>query len=376
MVAAALAPPVAPVRRARGAPKRRGVKIDLLREDARQQRLVRSSVGRALSDGGRSWLEEHAVADSTLTSYQIKYATWRDFCQRSGLPTGSRQDDEVALLEWADAAFSLGMASADGTAMLAAYTHHHPENGRFGQPLARVARALQAWGKLVPPAGRVPPAFSMVCGIAVALTELGRRDMAVGALVALSAYLRPGELIGLRGGDVVRPMPQFGPAYRHWSLVLGSTAAEEARPTKTGIYDDSVILDHEELQWLSPMLEMMVSSREPLEYLWDFNDQLFRQKFEEAAALAGLARLGLVPYSLRHAGPSWDAIRRRRSQREIQRRGRWASPTSVQRYERSSRVVATLQELPEETLLFLQHCEMHLAELVTGRIAAPRFPSR
>ena len=78
--------------------------------------------------------------------------------------------------------------------MLAAYTHFHPHNGRFGQPLARVARALQAWARLVPPLGRIPPAYPMVCGIVAALILLGRPDMAVAVLIAMSAYLRPGEL--------------------------------------------------------------------------------------------------------------------------------------------------------------------------------------
>ena len=92
----------------------------------------------------------------------------------------------------------------------------------------------------------------------------------------------------------------------------------------------------------------------------------FSTAFCQAAASAGLSRLWLVPHSLRHAGPSWGALTHRRSQREIQRRGRWASATSVVRYERSSKVTSLLQELPPRTRDYLQRCNAQLCSTLHG----------
>eukprot|EP00959_Pyramimonas_sp_CCMP1952_P341554 7154714-Pyramimonas_sp.AAC.1 len=57
----------------------------------------------------------------------------------------------------------------------------------------------------------------------------------------------------------------------------------------------------------------------------------------KALKVCQLEGLGIAPYSLRHAGPSWDVIAGRRSQLEVQRRGRWASMSSLIRYEKSSK---------------------------------------
>ena len=262
-------------------------------------------------------------------------------CRARGVRTGNREYDEKALLEWADYAFCEGAPAYEGTSMLAAYTHFHPQNGRFGQPLAMVARALQAWSKLVPSLGRIPPAYPMVCGIAVCLCVNQRWEMALAVLVALSGYLRPGELHALRGHDLVAPMRYFGEGYRYWSLVLGSRDGPSG-PTKAGIYDDAVILDHETLQWMRGALAALKRRRPGGEPLWDFSENEFRIAFSKAAEDSGLGHLHLTPYHLPHAGPSWDALTKCRDQRAIQRRGRWASRTVAQRYERSSRVVHVL----------------------------------
>ncbi len=47
---------------------------------------------------------------------------------------------------------------------------------------------------------------------------------------------------------------------------------------------------------------------------------------------------GLVPYSLRHAGASKDALCKIRTLREIQKRGRWRAHRSITRYEQGGRV--------------------------------------
>ena len=184
------------------------------------------------------------------------------------------------------------------------------------------------------------------------------------SLVATSGYLRPGERLNLLRCDMVEPLPKLGDAYGHWNIVLGSTDRLQPQPTKTGIYDDAVILDHRELAWMNPLLRRLVQRGPSDEYLWSFDEIEYRREFERAAVKAGLGHLHLVPYSLRHAGPSWDSLVHKVPQREIQRRGRWRSAASVVRYERSARVLSVLRSLQPATLRYLEYCETHLADLV------------
>ena len=48
----------------------------------------------------------------------------------------------------------------------------------------------------------------------------------------------------------------------------------------------------------------------------------------------------------RHGGPSEDYLRRARGLDDIQARGRWKSFKSVQRYQKSGRVLAAVSKLP------------------------------
>ena len=335
-------------------------------EPRRQRRVLLDERRGQARDGVHSILEGRAVKDETRKVYADLMCELVLFAAESGLQMGTREQDEMILLEWADEAFLEGRPSADGSKMWAAYTHYHPARGRLGDPLARARRAMQSWSRLAPSHGRIPPAFPMVCGIVAELAKAGWPTMCLAVLVATSGYLRPGELLNLRGADLVEPLVSLGPAYSHWSIVLGSTDKENPLPTKMGIYDDAVILDHSELEWMDPLLAKLVHSRPRQEPLWDFTAVDFRREFSQAAVKAGLGKLNLVPYSLRHAGPSWDALVHRTPQREIQRRGRWKSPGSVVRYERSSRVLAVLRALPPIILAYLEFCETHLADLVRG----------
>ena len=79
-----------------------------------------------------------------------------------------------------------------------------------------------------------------------------------------------------------------------------------------------------------------------------------------------MASWGVVPYSLRHSGPSWDRATWRLTLPEIQRRGRWLSERSVIRYERSARTLALLSGQPPAFLAYLRRCASRLQASVEG----------
>eukprot|EP00959_Pyramimonas_sp_CCMP1952_P466274 9489707-Pyramimonas_sp.AAC.1 len=91
--------------------------------------------------------------------------------------------------------------------------------------------------------------------------------MAVAVLVALGAYLRPGELCGPRVRDVVPPALGFGPECQRWSLILGPSD-DNGDPTKTGVHDDNVTLDHDNLHFIGDFFERYRRGKQPKDPLW------------------------------------------------------------------------------------------------------------
>ncbi|CAK0853814.1 unnamed protein product [Prorocentrum cordatum] len=295
----------------------------------------------------RPLLESIAVRPVQVEDYHRRIEEFYGFVRRQGLSTCTLDSLETALLDWADDAFLEGRKKHDGEKMKAAVLHHYPNFERPNtKPLARFERCLKAWGRRRPALGRLPPPCPTICGLAVGLHLLDHTDMAVAALVALSAYLRPGELRGLRVRDVVPPALGYGPECQKWSLILGPTDGQ-GDPTKMGVHDDSVTMDHENLQFLGHFFELHRRGKAPDEPLWSFTQAELGAMIAKALKVCNLEGLGIVPYSLRHAGPSWDVITGRRSQRGVQRRGRWASISSLIRYEKSSKVNSMLVNLDD-----------------------------
>ena len=61
----------------------------------------------------------------------------------------------------------------------------------------------------------------------------------------------------------------------------------------------------------------------------------------------GLPQTFAVLYQMRHSGPSHDRLHQLRTALEVKMRGRWASDTSVKRYEAHSKLSLEFQRLPD-----------------------------
>ena len=83
----------------------------------------------------------------------------------------------------------------------------------------------------------------MAAGFEAALVSLGFHEEALFVAVCFEGYLRSGEAITMKWKDVVPPAPRLSAALRHWSLRLCPLADE--KPTKAGLYDDTVCFDLE-----------------------------------------------------------------------------------------------------------------------------------
>ena len=80
--------------------------------------------------------------------------------------------------------------------------------------------------------------------------------------------------------------------------------------------------------------------------------------------------LHAVPYQARHSGASLDAALSHRPRKEIMDRGRWASQGSLVRYEKHTRVAASLTKLPAEWRAFFEAADAQLEGLFADRVAA------
>ena len=69
----------------------------------------------------------------------------------------------------------------------------------------------------------------------------GYREMALAVMVSFSGYLRPSELTSLLASQVVEPQEFGGAHFRHLAIVLHHFSG--LVPSKTGVYDESVLLD-------------------------------------------------------------------------------------------------------------------------------------
>ena len=94
-----------------------------------------------------------------------------------------------------------------------------------------------------------------------------------------------------------------------------------------------------------------------------------------SAARLGLEHLHLVPYDLRHAGASEDLLTKRRSELEVQLRGRWRSVMSLKRYGKPGQSSAMMQEIPTHVIRYGNLVHALLGDLFSGRKAVPVPPT-
>ena len=311
-------------------------------------------------------LEQNAVGPHTMKMYTKET---EDFV-RFGFPRGLDFKDATIVdrlaTDYMNLLYKDGYRAYRGDRLTAAILHFHPEFGKLGdKSLPRTWRALRGFRKLTPGRSRLAYPLSIWSAMAAELKRQKRLRMAIFMLVAVSSYARPSELLRLKLFSLVRPQPGITES---WALLL----SPEERPerSKTGEYDTSIPLDSPWLlPWLPRLLKVMKEGY-PEDPLWDFSYQSYSGEFEKAAKKLGLE---VTPYQTRHSGPSIDRSRQYRTSAEVQKRGCWKSQASVHRYEKSARLAATFDQLPEELKLHARLCERNLSAIMLGTVAPPDF---
>ena len=207
------------------------------------------------------------------------------------------------------------------------------------------------------------------------LVQVGLREEARYVVLTTASYLRPGEALRLRAGAVIPPQLGVAALHSHWSVVLHPSDGEEARPSKTLEFDETVILDQELHSFIGPALGRLAQSRHPLSPLFSFEAPRLARAFRKAGEALRLDPLPML-YQLRHSGASHDAATKSRSMLETKLRGRWRSDSSPRRYEKGGRLGEQLQRLEPRVRAFCLRAARELPGVLSGRLSPSAPPRR
>ena len=155
-----------------------------------------------------------------------------------------------------------------------------------------------------------------------------------------------------------------------WSIVLNP--AEDFRTSKMGISDESLIWDAKDLLFLTTIFRAIRLEKRSADDLFDFSYHSFFKALKEACA--ALQILPMVPYQLRHSGPSWDRLKNHPSLPDVQRRGRWKTRASLVRYEKSAMLLKEYRKIDVEKRRFMEQCQASIEDVMLRRRPPLRAP--
>lgn len=212
---------------------------------------------------------------------------------------------------------------------------------RKGEPLLTIGDALSAlhffqpgtkrqiphawklfatWRKIEVPARAPPLTQQLVRGMSALALHRKQLSMATCLLLGFHALLRTGELLKVRGTDLI-----IGKNHGLLRLELTKTGRRHSVSEAISLQDDLV------LTLLQTLLDIRKSQNCLESCLWDQSHQSFRQQFKKLTNDFGLAHLGFRPYSLRRGGAT-AFFQATLSMEATLLRGRWESTRVAKLY--------------------------------------------
>lgn len=119
--------------------------------------------------------------------------------------------------------------------------------------------------------------FEVACLISSELLRTQKPLTAFAVMLAFDTYLRPGKLCDLRHGNVIPLMKSVGPQYGFWTILFDPE--EYADPSKTGEFNDSLMVGTADRRWISAALSHVFSSHKG-----HFLFPIFEDDFQAAEA--------------------------------------------------------------------------------------------
>ncbi|CAE7427144.1 DEK1, partial [Symbiodinium sp. CCMP2592] len=282
-----------------------------------------------------------------------------------------------AFLQWCLAYFHL---SQDWDRLLTAYINElfaqeadvSAAEYVFASFRYRTIQALEGFRNLAPPKMRLPTprvAFAAVVGVFLARSLV---EMALALLLQWDLLLRPGELVGLRPQQIVRPADLA--AMRSWGVILAPSDGGSSEPSKTNAFDESILLSPR-INHLLPSLAALLLRRQQSHFLFPFTCSQLADEFKQAMEVLSLQGLNATLYGNRHGAASGLRLEGV-PLAEIKRRGRWLADSSVKRYEKATVAQQQVHKIPIPVQIYGAFVEQELVRSAGLMEQALKGPSR
>lgn len=265
---------------------------------------------------------------------------------------------------------------ARGSFAVAALQYAVPEVKSTPRP--RVNAALKGYRRLVPARSRLPLPEIVLSWITAEMIRLdggSRASRRKGLCLQLGyrCYLRPGEMAQLKWSQVLPPQAAGGAETASWRLLLHPL--EEGTPSKTLTYDTCVPLGLPRGRELGNIAGAERAMCQLNDTVCGTTQSNLSKLFGRAARSLGLLALDPVLYRARHSGASTDRNPGARTLAEVQKRGRWATQTSVVRYEEGGGVERATGAPASPPPTHMRTVHESLYQILRGEVAAPPPPA-
>ena len=300
----------------------------------------------------------------TVADYALRV---QSFCDAMGITELAKVDLDALdrfLIEYFEQQYFEGNGQDVAEKLLAALQYVDPRvTLRAPSSVPRAVRASRGFKRLAPGFSRSPLPWVALMALMGGASAAHFDDLVLALLVQFKGYLRPSELLGLKVKDIIFPV--LGAQSRSPTLLLAPY--EDLRPSKTGVFDESVVLDVQDIPALEYALRDAVRDRSPKVHFFNLSYREYTEQFKRVCELTGVDILEPHLYSLRHGGSSHDYLVKKVPLDEVKRRGRWRADQSVRRYEKASLVAREVSRLPQATRLFGVAVEEKLEQLLLGQ---------
>jgi len=237
----------------------------------------------------------------------------------------------------------------------AVYGHqklHCVGDTRSHLPLSKAT--LKGWNQLAPGSTKAPVAEEIIFWLAHWGIQQHETEFSCAVCLQFNTYLRPGVVVELTTDNVVPAAPNAGRAYAGvWALNLAP--ATEHVTTKTGTFDESVLIGDVCHHWLNDMMRLLYNKAmngtghgQSTRLFPTLTLNRYERLFRRCCAALGLGKLNITPHVVRHSGASNDRFHKRRPLREVKKRGHWKADASVARYEKAALVLSSWKGLTDE----------------------------
>ena len=264
------------------------------RRQKARQRQKRFAQRMRATRGELSILETKSVKDPQKRDYLRRLEEFYDFISHHEIDIKDEVKLDEALCEYSDHMFLNGESNSSGQKLKAALEFCRPESVRKGElHLPRFKRALKGWRRMAPTQTRLPMIEFIKGAITGVMLYQNHHDMALYNELTFSTYARPGEMLKVLAVDVIQRNQQF-----HHD-VIALAPFERGEESKTGVFDEVLILDDVRMPCLGELVVQLAKNRIRQEgeaaHLWTFSAKQYLDVWRSCVMTLGLEEIAESP---------------------------------------------------------------------------------